>query len=111
MKKAYDVVVVGGANTDFFVKGPKLPKPGETIDGQTFLQAFGGKGANQAVACARLGGRVAFIGCIGDDQRGSETIRNFRREGIRVSHVRRVRGASTGVALVMVDSAGEKQIL
>src|SRR2546423_3455156 len=109
--KTYEVVVVGGANTDFFVRGPKLPEPGETVDGQMFLQAFGGKGANQAVASARLGARVAFIGCVGDDQRGSETIRNFHRERIHVGHVRRVRGASTGVALVMVDSTGEKQIL
>src|SRR5205085_10269847 len=107
----YDVVVVGGANTDFVVKGPNLPRPGETVDGQRFLQAFGGKGANQAVACARLGARVAFVGCLGDDERGAETIRNFRREQIDLSHVRRQRGATTGVALVMVDADGEKQIL
>src|SRR5437867_8794962 len=107
----FDVVVVGWANTDFVVKGPKLPQPGETADGQAFLQAFGGKGANQAVACARLGARVAFVGCVGDDKRGGETIRNFRREQIDVSHVRRERKAATGVALVMVDADGEKQIL
>jgi len=110
-RNKYDVVVVGGANTDFVVKGPNLPRPGETVDGQTFLQAFGGKGANQAVACARLGARVAFVGCLGDDERGAETIRNFRHEGIDVSHIRRERRAATGVALVMVDADGEKQIL
>jgi len=107
----YDVVVIGGANTDFIVKGPKLPEPGETIDGQNFLQAFGGKGANQAVACARLGARVAFVGCVGADKRGTETIANFQREGISVRHLRRQRRAATGVALITVDKQGEKQIM
>ena len=108
--KSFDVVVVGGANTDFVVKGPKLPEAGETVDGQSFLQAFGGKGANQAVACARLGARVAFVGCVGKDTRGNDTIRNLRRERIEVAAVRRDQTAATGVALVMVDATGEKQI-
>ena len=109
--KRYDVVVVGGANTDFVVKGPKLPAPGETVDGRTFLQAAGGKGANQAVACARLGARVAFIGRVGRDQRGEETIRTLRQEHVDVKHVTRDSTAPTGVALVMVDDSGEKQIM
>ncbi len=109
--KRYDVVVVGGANTDYVVKGPKLPQPGETVDGDSFLCAQGGKGANQAVACARLGAQIAFVSRVGQDARGEETIRSLRKEGVDVAHVRRDSKAPTGVALIMVDGSGEKQIL
>jgi ribokinase len=111
LMKKYDVVVVGGANTDYVVKGRRLPLPGETVDGDFFLEAHGGKGANQAVACVRLGARVAFIGRLGRDRRGDEAIRNLRREGVHVSQVGREPGTPTGVALIMVDADGEKQIL
>ena len=106
----YDVVVVGGANTDFLVRGGCLPKPGETVDGQEFLIAGGGKGANQAVAAARLGARVAFIACLGRDDRGDELEKLLRAERIDCKHVYRDAKASTGAALVMVDESGEKQI-
>ena len=109
--KKYDVVVVGGANTDYVVKGRRLPQPGETVDGDSFLEAHGGKGANQAVACARLGARVAFIGRVGNDSRGEEALRNLRREGINVSQVGCDPRTPTGVALIMVAADGEKQIL
>src|SRR3954470_10997685 len=107
LMKKYDVVVVGGANTDYVVKGRRLPLPGETVDGDFFLEAQGGKGANQAVACARLGARVAFIGQVGRDPRGEEAVRNLRREGVNVSQVGRDPGTPTGVALIMVDAVGE----
>jgi len=111
VNKKYDVVVVGGANTDFVIKGAKLPEPGETLDGDSFLEAPGGKGANQAVACARLGARVAFVGRVGSDARGDQTLHDLRKEGVNVSHVARDRRALTGVALIMVDAQAEKAIL
>src|SRR5262245_22002824 len=106
----YDVVVIGGANTDYLVRGAQLPKPGETVNGEEFLVAGGGKGANQAVAAARLGARVAFIACLGRDSQGDELISLLRAERIDTAHVRRDAKAPTGVALIMVDKSGEKQI-
>src|SRR5688500_14458102 len=111
MNRKWDVVVVGGANTDYLVRGEKLPQPGETVDGEEFLAAGGGKGANQAVAAARLGARVAFVACLGDDERGDELEKLLRAEDVNTKHVYRDRKAETGVALVMVDKSGEKQIL
>jgi ribokinase len=106
----YDVVVVGGANTDYLVRGHRLPEPGETVDGEEFLCAGGGKGANQAVAAARLGGRVAFIACLGCDHRGDELERLLRSEDIDTKHLYRDKKVPTGAALVMVDASGEKKI-
>jgi ribokinase len=108
--KTWDVVVVGGANTDYMVRGPRLPRPGETVQGDEFLEAPGGKGANQAVAAARLGARVAFIARVGADARGQAAIAQLQREGVDVRGVARDAHAFTGVALVMVDQRGEKQI-
>jgi ribokinase len=108
---AVDVVVVGGANTDFLVRGAALPEPGSTIEGDEFQQAPGGKGANQAVAAARLGARVAFVGRVGADERGRALIAALEREGIDVQHVSIDANAPTGVALVMVDTEGQKQIM
>jgi ribokinase len=96
---------------DYLVRGPNLPKAGETIDGIDFLRAGGGKGANQAVAAARLGARVAFVGKVGLDEAGDELLDLLRAEGINVQWVRRDRTIPTGVALIMVDEAGEKQIM
>jgi len=111
MNKKYDVVVVGGANTDFVIKGAKLPEPGETVDGDSFLEASGGKGANQAIACARLGAHVAFVGSVGCDARGDQVVRDLRKENINLSHMARDGRVPTGVALIMVDAHAEKQIL
>jgi ribokinase len=111
MTKSWDVVVVGGVNTDYLVRGTRLPEPGETVEGNFFLQAGGGKGANQAVAAARLGVRVAFIGKVGRDQRGDALAKALADDGIDVSHLSRHRTAASGAALVMVDQSGEKQIL
>ena len=106
-----DVVVLGGANIDYLVRGEALPKPGETVDGFEFLKAGGGKGANQAVAAARLGARVAFIGRVGRDESGDELLDLLRAEKIDVQLVTRDSRAPTGVALVMVDCSAEKQIM
>jgi len=107
----FDVVVLGGINIDYLVRGETLPRPGDTVDGSEFLRAGGGKGANQAVAAARLGARVAFIGRVGCDRNGDELLYLLRREGIDVRFTTRDPGATTGVALVMIDSSGEKQIM
>ena len=105
------MIVVGGANVDFLVRSERLPAAGETLQGDTFLESPGGKGANQAVAAARLGARVAFVGRIGTDARGDALIATLERERVDVSRVRRDREAPTGVALIAVDRSGEKQIL
>jgi len=103
--------VLGGANMDYLIRGERLPAPGETVDGCEFLQAAGGKGANQAVAAARLGARVAFIGKVGSDDSGQKLIRGLKAEGIDVRCVLRDRTTPSGAALIMVDGSGEKAIL
>ncbi len=108
---AFDVVVLGGANYDYSGFGPELPGPGDTLRGEGIDDAPGGKGANQAVAAARLGARVAFIGRVGRDERGDRILAALQREGIDVSQVQRDAKAPTGVALIHVNGHGEKQIL
>jgi ribokinase len=106
-----DVVVVGGANMDYLVKGPELPAPGSTVQGVLFQEAPGGKGANQAVGVARLGGRAALVACIGTDERGEALVQRLIEEGVDTSAVVRDPGAPTGVALIAVGGSGEKQIV
>src|SRR5688572_33106770 len=107
----FDVVVLGGINMDYLVRGETLPQPGDTVDGSEFLRAGGGKGANQAVAAARLGARVAFIGRVGRDRHGDELLDLLQREEVDVRFTTRDPHAETGAALVMIDSSGEKQIM
>jgi len=109
--KRFDIVVLGGANYDYSGFGAELPGPGDTLTGEGIDDAPGGKGANQAVAAARLGARVAFIGRVGRDDRGDRILAALQREGIDVSHVIRDPKAPTGVALIHVNGHGEKQIL
>jgi ribokinase len=109
--KPWDVVVVGGCNTDYLVRGARLPAAGETAQGDVFDEAPGGKGANQAIAAARLGCRVALIGRVGDDAQGTRFFERLREETVDTRRLRRDPEAGTGVALVMVDQNGEKQIL
>lgn len=106
-----DILVIGGANTDYVVKTHELPKPGDTVMGESFQLAPGGKGANQAVAAARLGARTAFVGRLGSDPRGSDLVAAMATEGVDVSRVVRCTESATGVALIAVDSAGHKQIV
>ena len=103
------VVVVGSINVDLVVAVSRLPRAGETVAGGRFARHGGGKGANQAVAAARLGASVAFVGAVGDDEMGDEAVRALASEGIDVSGVSRLEDP-TGVALIVVDSAGENQI-
>jgi ribokinase len=104
------VAVVGSVNADLVVTAPSLPAPGETVTGGTFARHGGGKGANQAVAAARLGAAVALVGAVGDDDLGSAALAELSAEGVDVARVRRLPGLATGVALIVVDAAGENAI-
>jgi ribokinase len=112
MKPEWDIVVVGGAYTDYVVRGPELPTPGETVRGQEFLILPGGKGANQAVAAARLGARrVAFVARVGSDDRGDEIIRQFQLEYVDTRYVVRDHSIPTGVSLIQANEQGRKQMM
>jgi ribokinase len=104
------VIVVGSINIDLVVTGQKLPAPGETVIGGRFAQHHGGKGGNQAVAAARLGAPVAFIGAVGDDDFGRSARDMLAAEGIDVSQIRTLADQATGVALILVDADGENSI-
>ncbi len=104
------VVVVGSSNTDMVLRVPRIPGPGETVLGRDFVMAGGGKGANQAVAAARAGGRVALVARIGDDIFGERALAGLAAAGIDTRHVLRTPGAASGVALIDVDDRGENSI-
>lgn len=105
------IVVVGSSNTDMIVRAPRLPRPGETVLGGQFAQAPGGKGANQAVAAARLGAHVTFIARVGTDIFGASAVAGFDDEGIDTSRIIRDPDTPSGVALIGVDEAtGENAI-
>lgn len=106
-----NVVVVGSLNMDLIVRAPRLPIGGETLAGHGFSTAAGGKGANQAVAAARLGARVAMVGCVGDDAYGSELRNGLLADGIDCSGVEVVVGVPTGIASILVDDAGQNAIV
>jgi ribokinase len=105
------ILVIGSSNTDMVIKTEKIPSPGETILGGTFLLNPGGKGANQAVAASRLGGKVTFIAKRGNDLFGNQAIGIFMREGIDTQYVVKDPDLPSGVALIIVDSTGENSIV
>ena len=105
------ILVVGSSNTDMVVKTDRLPGPGETVLGGTFLMAAGGKGANQAVAAARLGADVVFVAKVGMDVFGRQAVELFEREGIDTSCMVRDTVDPSGVALITVDARGENCIV
>lgn len=110
--RAARIVVVGSSNTDMVARAPRLPRPGETILGSAFVSAPGGKGANQAVAAARLGAQVTFVARIGLDALGDAALRGFEAEGIDTRFVIRDSDAPSGVALIGVDeNTGENAII
>jgi ribokinase len=104
------VVIVGSVNMDLVVRCEHLPRPGETVIGRDFRTVPGGKGANQAVAAARLGACVEFIGCVGTDAFGDQAAAALRAEGVDLAHLGRVADAATGVAVISVSDAGENSI-
>lgn len=104
------VVVVGSINTDLVVRTPRLPSPGETVLGGDLLTVGGGKGANQAVAAARLGAVTTLIGRVGADPYGQQALRRLAADGVDCAGVRTDPFAPSGVALVLVDDGGENMI-
>lgn len=105
------IVVVGSLNMDLVVRTPRLPSVGETIIGSDFHIFPGGKGANQAVAAARLGGKVKLIGRVGSDSFGETLIETVARDNVDADHVLKDPQAATGVALITVDSNGQNTIV
>ena len=104
------IVVVGSLNMDLVVQVPTIPAPGETVLGDNFATIPGGKGANQAVAAARLGANVSLIGRVGQDAFGEQLLANAQREGIDVTHVGRDDTVASGVAMISVDAKGQNSI-
>ena len=103
------LTVVGSINLDLVVRAERLPRPGETVTGATFSRGPGGKGANQAVAAARLGAEVRMVGCVGADPFAGEALAGLREAGVKDRWL--AKDAPTGVALITVDAAGETTIV
>jgi ribokinase len=111
MTKRPKVTVLGSLNMDISVTVPRLPAPGATVLGSAAQFTPGGKGANQAVAAARLGADVRMAGCVGDDDFGRQLLAALRAEGIDADAVRTVTSVPTGLAMIAVDEAGENLII
>ena len=105
------IVVIGSSNTDMVIKTDALPLPGETVLGGTFFMNAGGKGANQAVAAARLNSEVSFIAKVGNDIFGTQALQGFQRESIHIDYVFTDEAAASGIALITVDAKGENCIV
>lgn len=105
------IVVIGSCNTDMVVKSERLPQPGETILGGTFMMNAGGKGANQAVAVARMGGDITFVAKVGQDVFGQQALAGYKKEGIHTHHIFTDPDQPSGVALISVDGHGENCIV
>lgn len=106
-----NVVVVGSLNMDLVTRAQRLPRGGETLVGESFVTVPGGKGANQAVAAARLGAQVAMVGCVGDDAYGQQLRQALADEQIDCQAVSIAAGVSSGVALIVVDAASQNAIV
>ncbi|CAF3739342.1 unnamed protein product [Adineta steineri] len=109
--KKFDVCIVGSCNVDLISYVDRTPKIGETIEGNKFEKGFGGKGANQCVQAAKLGGKVAMISKLGDDVFGKEYLDNLKKLGINTDHVGLTKEAATGVAPIIVDKEGRNSII
>ncbi|MBC3927275.1 ribokinase [Undibacterium sp. CY21W] len=105
------ITVVGSVNMDLVFRTPRMPAVGETLLGHEFRQIPGGKGANQAVAAARQGADVSFIGAVGDDGFGDFSQQCLAKEGININHLARVAGVATGVAGILVEDNGSNSIV
>jgi ribokinase len=105
------ILVIGSLNTDLVVRAPRFPSPGETIQGENLVTIPGGKGANQAVAAARLGAQVAMIGRVGADAFGSTLINNLKQNKVDADRVTKDGSSATGSAVIVVDSQGQNSII
>lgn len=104
------IIVIGSSNVDMIMKVDHIPAKGETVINGNFMQVYGGKGANQAVAAARAGGEVAFVSCVGDDVFAPPMTRNFKEDGINTTYLFKETGVPCGTALIMIDENGENII-
>ena len=105
------IVVLGGINMDLVTYSERFPNPGETVVGRRFLTYAGGKGANQAVAAARMGGRTAMVGQVGDDLFGPQLLEGLRAAGIDVSGVAAAEGETSGIAVISIDGSAQNRIV
>lgn len=105
------IVVVGSSNTDLMIKCERIPKPSETVLGGKFIMSSGGKGANQAVAAARLGGDVCFVTKVGEDIYGKMALADYAKEKLNVDYITTDCCAASGIALISVDAKGENSIV
>lgn len=106
-----NLTVIGSINADHVISVPYFAKPGETLTGHSYHIAYGGKGANQAVAAARLGVKVSFIGCIGNDDIGRAMKTAFEQDGINTQSIKTIPNAMTGIAMIQVAESGENSIV
>ena len=105
------ITVIGSSNTDMIIQVPRLPVPGETLLGGSFTTALGGKGANQAVAAARAGGEVTYIGRVGDDVFGEQALKGLKEDGINIDYAVKDPLVPTGIAQIVVDEEGKNIIV
>ena len=105
------IYIAGSLNMDLVVESPYIPKEGETLTGSGFFTNCGGKGANQAVAAAKLGGSVKMCGAVGNDDFGSRQLSGLQSAGVDVSHIRKKEGVSSGIAMIIVTGGNNRIIL
>jgi ribokinase len=106
-----EIVVVGSLNADYVINLPRFPLPGETVTGSDFAIYPGGKGANQAFAAARLGGRVSMVGQVGNDLHADELKRNLESAGVDTAYLKRDTNVASGIAFISIDSEGQNQVM
>lgn len=104
------ILVIGSSNVDLIMKMDHLPEKGETVTNAVFMQVYGGKGANQAVAAARAGGKVAFVSCVGEDAYTPQMVQNYKNDGIDTRFVFQEEGVASGHALILIGQSGENII-
>ncbi len=109
--EAPGVVVLGGINMDLVTYSQRFPEVGETVAGDRFLTYAGGKGANQAVAAARMGARTAMVGRVGDDMFGPQLLDGLRKAGVDVSRIDVLRGETSGIAVISIDASARNRIV
>ena len=108
---ARPIIVIGSSNMDLVAKAPRIPVTGETLTGTDFFMVPGGKGANQAVAAAKLGAEVVFITKLGKDVFASELLENFKSVNINTQHIEQLDGVPSGIAVIAIDDKGQNMII
>lgn len=107
---AKPIVVIGSSNIDFTMKMDHLPQRDESVPNAEFMQTFGGKGANQAVAAARAGGTIYFVNCVGDDPYSERMVAGYKESGVNTNYIFHEKGISSGTALIMIGEGGHNYL-